>query len=60
MAVEKTEAEQLELLNRIEVRILLDSNNERLFSQKLDRYLVAFLLKLDSPHERVRREVCRA
>ena len=57
MATQKTEKEELELLNRIEVRILLDSNDEAAFSQKLGRYLVAFLQKAASPHPLVRKEV---
>ncbi|KAJ2904738.1 uncharacterized protein MKZ38_007356 [Zalerion maritima] len=49
-----SEERELQLIEKLEFRIILHSNDENKLQDTLDRYLKALLLKAESPHESVR------
>jgi len=57
MAAPSTEERELDLVEKVDFRILNVANNEKKFQEVLGRYLAPLLLKASSPHASVRHKV---
>lgn len=54
---ESTEQRELDLVDKVDFRILEVANNEEKLEQLLSRYLAPLMLKAGSPHASVRAKV---
>ena len=57
MAASSTEQRELDLVEKLDFRILAVANNEEKLHQLLERYLPALVLKAGSEHHSVRNKV---